>query len=191
MIMEPDGWYIDGCTKASPEDWSLYNEWTSHLPKREELTPYHSGPHSIKHFEHALAIAGLTDKRFNVFEVGFCLGHSAEIFFRLGAESVTSIEISDRAQTMQAKAIMEAKWPGFTFLRPGDLLPRTDYDFAFIDGDHSESAITKDINTSLSLGINVILADDWFPLWGDTQKSMQKLGMTPCAILGTMALWVK
>jgi hypothetical protein len=198
MIMEPDGWYIDGCTKASDHYKKLYDEWTAHLPKREELTPYHSGPHSIKHFEHAFEIAGIKKGNLNdVIEVGFCLGHSAEIMFRLGATHVTSIENSFREQTMQAQEAMEKK-RGYMhrFSRPEaatDLIREVElygkkYALGFIDGDHSKSAISADYALMRALGVPWVLFDDFWPHWGDTQIVMQDEGICPIAILGTMAL---
>lgn len=191
MIMHPDSNYIDGCTKASPEEWARYNDWTSHLPKREELTPYHSGPHSIKHFEHALSIAGFgKDKPFSVIEVGFCLGYSAEIFLRLGAAHVSSVEISDRTQTVQARAIMENKWPSkFQFLSPDQARHYSAvFDFGFIDGDHSAAAIRSDMDLMRQYQVQWVLADDFWPHWGDTQIVLEEQNLCPVAILGTMAL---
>ncbi len=189
-MMQHEEWYIEGCVKATEEEWALYREWTGHLPVREESTPYHSGPHSIKNFRHALAIAGLEQADlFKVLEIGFCLGHSAEMFYRLGAASVTSIESSDRDQTLMASAAMtERHGKSFQILKPGAPLIHRMYEFGFIDGDHSEAAIEKDLQFMLSLGIQWILFDDWFPHWGDTQIVLKKRGIAPVAILGTMAL---
>jgi hypothetical protein len=190
-MMQHEEWYIEGCVKASPEEWALYREWTGHLPVREESTPYHSGPHSIKNFRHALAIAGFShDFSFSVIEVGFCLGHSSEIFLREGAAHVTSVEISDRAQTIAAKESMEKKWGGkFQFLSPDQASYYSAvFDFGFIDGDHSAEAIRNDIDLMRQYQVGWILFDDFWPHWGDTQIVMKEQGICPVAILGTMAL---
>jgi hypothetical protein len=191
MIMSPDDWYIDGCTKASPHYQKLFYEWTAHLPKRDDSTPYHSGAHSIKHFEHALAIAGLSRSTpFNVVEIGFCLGHSAEIFLRLGAEHVSSVEISDRPQTIQARDSMIKKWPGrFQFIRPFEADKCYGFcDFGFIDGDHGRDSIRRDVEFMRQRRAGWVLFDDFWPHWGETQIVMQEQSLCPIAILGTMAL---
>lgn len=88
---------------------------------------------------------------------------------------------------MEAKRIMESKWQGsFVFTREW---PLSTPDIVFIDGDHSESAIFKDIESATWLRSKWILMDDWFPKWGETQKVIKSLDITPIAILGTMALF--
>ncbi len=187
-MMQHEEWYIEGCVKASPEEWALYREWTGHLPVREESTPYHSGPHSIKNFRHAFAIAEL--KSPTVLEVGFCLGHSAEIMLRIGATHVTSIEISNRKQTIDGSLAMAAKWPGRHWMfHPDDLDGKIGrYDFGFIDGDHGAEAICKDVGLMRHAKVDWVLFDDFWPHWGDTQIVMKEQGICPVAILGTMAL---
>jgi hypothetical protein len=189
MIMEPADWYIEGCVKASEEEWALYREWTGHLPVREESTPYHSGPHSIKNFRHALAIAGLSEE-FRVLEVGFCLGHSAEIFYRLGAASVVSVENSDRAQTLEAAAKVKSLHENFIITKPEHQnWPRHYiFQFGFIDGDHGFQAIRNDLSLMRARRVPWVLFDDFWPHWGDTQIVFKEQGITPVAILGTMAL---
>lgn len=185
MIMEPADWYIEGCLKASEEDRWIFEQATKHLPKREEATPYHSGAHSLKHFRHALAIAGFLED-FRVLEIGFCLGHSAEIFYHLGASFVCSIENSERPQTLEALKIVKRRHQDFQWCR--NFPPPGEFDFGFIDGDHSEDAINKDTDIMVSAGIEWVLYDDFFKKWGDTQDVFRKRGITPVAILGTMAL---
>lgn len=192
MIMEPADWYIEGCTFASIEEIKQFNDWTSHLPKREESTPYHSGPHSIKQFRHALAIAGHSPDSFdfNVLEVGFCLGHSAEIFLQLGCRTVTSIEISDRKQTIEAMKIMGTKWGARWWGFTPDSIPKEKgcFQFGFIDGDHGFQAIRNDLALMRERRVPWVLFDDFWPHWGDTQIVFKEQGITPVAILGTMAL---
>lgn len=187
--MEPDQWYIDGCVRVNRDEQYLYEEWTRHLPVREESTPYHSGPHSIRNFQCALAIAGLS-KSFQVLEVGFCLGHSAEIFYRLGASTVISIEISDRIQTKEAGKTMIHRHPTFELVTPKEYESLGGYkpNLGFIDGDHSAAAIRNDVAIMRGRRVPWVLFDDFWPHWGDTQQVMKELGITPVAILGTMAL---
>jgi hypothetical protein len=188
--VNPDQWYIDGCLKASPEDVALFNKWTAYLPKREESTPYHSGAHSIKQFRHALEIGGGDLCDVNVLEIGFCLGHSAEIFYGLGVWSVCSIENSDRDETLRAARTVKARHPNFTLAMPWekDVLRGRSFELGFIDGDHSAEAIREDYALMRELRVPWVLFDDFWPHWGDTQQVMQELGITPVAILGTMAL---
>lgn len=190
--MEPDQWYIDGCLKASKEDVALFEMWTSHLPERKEATPYHSGAHSIKYFRAAIetALNGEELYDMNVLEIGFCLGHSAEIFYGIGVNSVFSIENSDRPQTLEAAQLVSALHHTFVLSKPGfrEHLTGKSFDLGFIDGDHSSDAIRSDVALMRELRVPWVLFDDFWPHWGDTQQVMKELGITPVAILGTMAL---
>lgn len=188
--MSAPDWYVDDVLTVTSDDKSLFHKWTWHLPEREHNTPYHSGSHSLSAFRNALLIAGFN--RYyapkHIVEVGFCLGHSASIFLELGAEKVTSIEISDRPETMKAAEMMSLKWKDrFTFSRPG-AIASADADIAYVDGDHSLDSIISDFKYVETYNPKWILADDYFPKWGATQEAMHKLGYKAEAILGTMVL---
>lgn len=189
--MSPDQWYIDGCLESSEDDKKRFSEWTSHLPVRNENTPFHCGAHSIRSFEVAFSEydCGIGD----VLEIGFCLGHSASIMLELGASRVVSIDNSSRDETQRARWIMKGRWQDrFLFFDRKDSAQIKDMGFhftmAFIDGDHSESAISRDLDFVLSLGIRTVLFDDFWPHWGDTQAVLMKRKSVPTAIIGTMAL---
>lgn len=130
------------------------------------------------------------DMGLDILEIGFCLGHSAEIFYGLGVGSVCSIENSDRAETLKAARAVKSRHPSFTLAMPWerDILRGRTFDLGFIDGDHSADAIRKDYAIMRELRVPWVLFDDFWPHWGDTQQVMQELGITPVAILGTMAL---
>lgn len=187
--MSPDDWFLVGNAMTSAEEERVFNAITRHLPKRKETTPYHSEAQAMRQIGNAVRIAGLTPG-FAVREVGFCLGHSASIFFHLGAKCVVSEETSDRPETMEARRVMEEMWgERFAFIRPGERDPLFGrYDFGFVDGDHSREAITADTKTMLANKVPWVLYDDFWPHWGDTQMVMVEQGLVPIAILGTMAL---
>lgn len=186
MIMEPADWYIEGCLKYSVEEAAEFSRITGHLPHRVESTPYHSGAHSLRVFKNALRISGLKPG-FKAIEVGFCLGHSAEILFSMGAGVVYSVENSSREETVRAIGIVSEK-RGVQFRHLNNIPNTGGFNFAFIDGDHSEASIENDLNGIMALGVEWVLFDDWYPHWGDTQRVLMKRGITPVAILGTMAL---
>lgn len=195
--MTPDKFWISKSMQCSLQDEELYAAWCYNLPTREELTPFHSGPHSVQHFRTALQILGCPAP--NILETGFCLGHSASILLGLGAHSVTSIDNSSRAQTVEARKMMEYRHDGaFTFIL-GDALKNRNalidqlagkaFNLMFVDGEHTEEYVYADIILGVTLGINVFLLDDYFKHWGPgVQPAMEKAMLKPIALLGTMCL---
>lgn len=185
--MTHDDWYIKKCLEYTPEDAALFDKATGHLPKRQNTTPYHSGPHSVKHFRTALRFVD-TYRYAKVLEIGFCLGHSASLFVALGAELVTTTDISARPQTLEAIELIDRETIKFVCRDELEHMKPLKPDLAYIDGDHSCAAIVKDTELCLRHGARYILYDDYFKQWGDTQDALQQLNMHPLAIIGTMAL---
>lgn len=188
--MIPSTYYESTLHRLKDGEDSKFDKWCAGLPIRKETTPYHSGPHSIRSMEAAFILAGRPSA---VLEVGFCLGHSASIWFRLGAKKVTSIEISDRPETLQAAEIVSAKHgANFAFVRPGESIPDQPYGLMFIDGGHDFDDVYADAKRGLDLNIPFLLFDDYWPHWGPgVQPTIEKLNLLPVAILGAMALCTK
>ncbi len=190
--MNVSPYYEQAIRSYSAEDKAFYDRATGMLPKRKETTPYHSGPHSVRSLRMAYELAG---RPANVLEIGFCLGHSAALWFALGAKVVVSMDNSYRDETREAVAVMEAVhgYEKFSFLQrsvsqdgwPEDI----HFDLIFIDGDHSVEGVDADTKWALELGIPFICYDDFFLHWAEgTQPAIEKYKLVPLAILGTMCL---
>lgn len=187
-------YYESAIRKYSNSDKKFFDKATGFLPERKETTPYHSGPHSVRSLRMAYQLAGRPS---NVLETGFCLGHSSALWFALGAEKVISVDNSDRPETQHAIIAMLNRFNGgdFTFVHrefaTKDVLEVMRPTFMFIDGDHSVEGVDEDVRLALDLGISSILFDDYFPHWGPgIQPAIEKYGLIPLAILGTMCLCV-
>jgi predicted O-methyltransferase YrrM len=196
-MMYPDDEYIEQCFLCTDEEKSFYARITAHLPERNEDTPYHSGPHSVRQFKSALNLAQHWNG--NVLETGFCLGHSASLLLNLGATSVVSIENSRRVQTLEASEAMKVAFGSkFTLIfgsahekvkLPEYWLRDHHFDLMFVDGGHDFEDVDADIRLGLSLGIETFLLDDYFPHWGPgVQPAMRNNKLIPVALLGTMML---
>lgn len=185
--MIPDDWYIKKSLEYSQEDAELFDRATGHLPKRVDSTPFHSGPHSVKHLRAALNIAYFAGWA-EVLEIGFCLGHSASLFMELGAKHVVTTDVSDRQQTLEAIKLIDSADIDFVWRSELEKMDPINPDLAYIDGDHSLAAIVKDTELCLRHGAKYILYDDYWPHWGDTQEAMKQLNLYPLAIIGTMAI---
>lgn len=187
-------YYEKSLFACSVDDQAKFAAFTEHLPIREDLTPFHCGPHSLRSMRIAYEFCG---KPKNVLEVGFCLGHSTEVWFGLGAEKVTSIENSTRPQTMEsAKKVKGRHSSAFHFLNTTSdkLLDHTGMVFGmmFIDGGHEFDDVSKDITLGLELRVPFLLLDDWFPKWGPgVQPAVEHHKLIPIAVIGNMALCVQ
>lgn len=196
--MSPDQWMIDRVFLRTKADEILFERWTGDLPKRADVTPFHSGPHSIRQFRAALAVVGRTNG-FNVLEVGFCLGHSARIFFGLGVDTVTSIDNSQRSQTMLGAQIVKASHPAsFEFIH-GDAIKDPEpltlhlkgrrFQLMFVDGNHNLDGVQADIALGLALKVQHFLFDDFYPHWGPgVLPAIEAAKLVPLASFGTMML---
>ncbi len=185
--MNVSPYYESAIRSYSAEDKAFYDRATGMLPKRKETTPYHSGPHSVRSLRMAYELAG---RPANVLEIGFCLGHSAALWFALGAEHVASLENSSREETMEAARILSRIHPkGFEFDPPRTKHFKRKYGLMFIDGDHSAEGVYRDTAWAIETSAPFILFDDYFTHWSEgTQPAIEKFGLVPLAILGTMCL---
>jgi predicted O-methyltransferase YrrM len=193
-MMDVSEYYESAVRRHSIKDQAIYDDACVPLPRRKETTPYHSGPHSVRMLRMAYELAG---RPANVLEIGFCLGHSASLWLNLGARHVTSIDNSTRPETLAASNILRAIYGGdrFTFILRDNMNPtdfvRKNTGLIFIDGDHGVEGVDTDTAWALELGIPFILFDDFFKKWADgTQPAIEKHGLIPLAIIGTMALCV-
>jgi hypothetical protein len=180
-LLECPQWLVPSLLSASNEECDTWEAWTNHLPKREANTPFHSGPHSVKNFRALKDLGFIYGK---MFEIGFCLGHSASAFLELGAREVHSQEISDRPETLRARDMMQGTWRArfkYNVVQPI-------YDIAYIDGDHSVWAVDDDVTRCLNLGITKFIFDDFYPHWGPgVQPAIKKHNLNLKAIVGGLA----
>lgn len=187
--MNVSPYYEQAIRSYSAEDKAFFDKATGFLPARKETTPYHSGPHSVRSLRMAYELAG---RPANVLEIGFCLGHSAALWLALGAETVTSVESSDRDETIEACEIMERRFGRrFSFIYREDTAVTSfaHSSFAYVDGDHSLEGVDEDVRWLTKIGVKTLLFDDYFPHWGPgTIPAIEKYGLVPLAILGTMCL---
>lgn len=186
MIITPQ--YEDMIRRHDPVDGIRFSLWTKHLPKRDDETPFHCGAHSLRAMELAYRICG---KPKTVLEIGFCLGHSASVWLELGAQHVTSVEISERSQTLEARAIMERKWgERFRFVSPNDFkFTNGAFDMAFIDGGHDFADVANDIRNVLSLKIPRLVFDDIGDKWGPgVEPAIHHHSVIIDAIVGNLAV---
>lgn len=187
--------YAERCIyRRTLEDDAAFAAWTEGLPVREETTPFHCGPHSLRSLRMAYEVCGSPE---NVLEIGFCLGHSASIWFGLGAVNVTSIDNSERPETLEAAKIMHEKHgERFRFLHGSseqlmDWRPALNFGVLFIDADHNLEPISNDIALGKALKIPYFLFDDIASKWGPgVAPAIERHGLIPLAIIGNQALCV-
>lgn len=175
-LSPPNGLRGDGrCSEGKPLNGSL-------------------GPHSVRAVREISRIA----KPKSILEIGFHMGYSASLWLHFNPKaSVLSVDISGRDVTRYGAAALKVRHAGrFDFIQAdsGDpvfggilsgavaadladergalrrLAPRK-FDFAFIDGDHFEPGVVKDIRLALSLGVKHLAFDDWWTRFGPGVKS--------------------
>ena len=155
--------------------------------------PYSLGPHSLKSMRSLLTESGFVCGK--MLEIGFNLGYSARIWLSLLPEvQLTSVDISNKKETLTAAAVVSEKYPDrFRFVNAdsktiASLLPGETFDIAFIDGDHSEEGIVADIQNCLDLGIKTMLFDDWLPEFGLTIPALSRFKVREIFVNGNLAL---
>ena len=109
-----------------------------------------------------------------ILEIGFNTGWSSTILFKTFKDiTVTSIEINKSFNAIEASKLINLKFNNFltiiwedsfkvyeTLKKNQNLLPESNYDTSFIDGDHGYEAVKNDINLCMYLGIKNIIFDD-------------------------------
>lgn len=168
---------------ATESDWNFYNRCIQGLPTRGGVNgdkldkygieiPYGSSPHITKHFVKVVEL--INPKR--ILEIGFNCGWGAALWLNICDAELTSVDISDKDETVNAAKYLEEKYnPRFNFkFRKdcADLLKDT-YDLIFIDGDHRESFIVEDIELAKQLNIPYILFDDCYERFGETMAAIK------------------
>jgi len=172
---------------ASEEDWAFYNKIIEGLPtmggkngdgldKFGVPIPYHSGPHILRHFMSVLDLV-LPNK---ILEIGFNMGHSAMMWLNLCGAFIFSCDVSNKDETVDSAKLITANYPErFSYVnRKCDafdmLVTMHKFDLCWIDGAHDDESITQDIELAKRLIIPYILFDDWYPRYGETQKSVAR-----------------
>lgn len=190
-------YYLDSLYLCSKADEELFNLWTGFLPVRTEDMPYHSGPHSLKHFRRMVEMV----KPKRVLEIGFNLGHSACMMFELGVDQICSLEISNNPKVSEAiNAVSSRYGKRFRWLKGSsrELFvihvgspTEIDFDTIFIDGCHDREWVETDIDLGLRLGIRHFFMDDFNPHHGPgVIEAVMNKKLVPLAIFGSMAYCV-
>ena len=192
--MTPTPYYYTTLYKSTKDYWDLFRRVTDFLPRRTD-EPYHSGPHNMQRFR---MVYDLIHPR-SVVEVGFNLGHSACIWLALGVPKVQSIEAVWSKKRQEAVDAIQTRYTDrfqihwghsrkFNTLggigafgeQPG---------LVFIDGSHECDWVTSDIQFALALNAPYLLMDDYDSHHGSgVVEAVEKAGLIPVAIFGTMAL---
>lgn len=106
----------------------------------------------------------------NILEIGFNGGHSSEIFLENSLANVTSFDLGEHHYVIDGKRFIDSKYPGRHTLILGDshkTIPEfkttsnTQFDFLFVDGDHSYDGALKDLMDCRDLALpNAVLVFD-------------------------------
>jgi predicted O-methyltransferase YrrM len=106
----------------------------------------------------------------NILEIGFNGGHSSEIFLENSLANVTSFDLGEHHYVLDGKRFIDSKYPGRHTLILGDshkTIPEfkttsnTQFDFLFVDGDHSYDGALKDLMDCRDLALpNAVLVFD-------------------------------
>lgn len=131
------------------------------------------GPHSLR----AVRRAADEVKPDSILEIGFNNGYSSAMWLHFRPEAkIVSVDISDRDSTLYGVGFLST-WhhDRFRFVLADSkfcepLLPRRDYDLAFVDGDHLEDGVYADLQLCIRLGVPHILLDDWWRVHGPGVK---------------------
>lgn len=127
-----------------------------------------------------------------VLEIGFDRGSSSAMWLGLSDASVVSIDISDDPELHRAVAVLQNRYPGrLEFIcsdsAKAEIDPRLrlqQFDMAFIDGDHTEDGVLRDLMMVRSLNIPWVALDDWLADFGPgVALAAERAGFEPFAIL--------
>lgn len=197
-ITDLDWWLEDTVNRVPDErrkEWQLALNGTRYFrPDNKDIddvgnpVPYGTGPHSFYSFKTWVRLLGVPA---HILEIGFNCGAGSSSIFASAPKTtrITSIDIRDSKEVRFASSKLNEKFNDRHKLVIGDsayayTLAPGKYDGAFIDGDHSEAGILRDIEACRRLGIRQFLFDDIFPQFGETLPAIRKSGLRLLAIVG-------
>lgn len=189
---------------ASTEERFFWQQCVKGLPGLEGFSgtgkdadgvqiPWGSGPHNLRAFREFVKIV----KPQHIFEVGFNLGYSAVVWLNICKATVTSIDISQKEETLVAAKFLKEIYPDrFVFMlgdsyRAWDIIhwQHPKFDMAFIDGSHLEEDVVKDIEVCWKFRIHYLVMDDWLPRFGPgVQAAVAKYPLEVVGVIGNTAL---
>ncbi len=132
-----------------------------------------------------------------ILEIGFNAGTSAALMLSLGAKKVVSVELYDTKGVRSGEQkIIQKYGPDALRLIISDsavahpLLVATgiQFDAAYVDGDHSLEATSRDLRLCEKLGIKTVLMDDWLPQYGNSIQAADACGWTVDKLVGNFAI---
>lgn len=155
--------------------------------------PWGSGPHNLKAYRDIVEMV----KPKSILEIGFNIGYSSAMWLNLCDCKVVSVEISDKAETIDAADKLFERFGGRIHVMIGDSgtekmkydVSVRKYDMIFIDGGHLEENVMADIKLAQDLNIPWIALDDWIPRFGPgVQAAAAKFPLELVLELGNTAL---
>jgi predicted O-methyltransferase YrrM len=173
--------------QVSVEDKKLFDEITKGLPSREGYggnfidhngveIPYGSEAHVLRHIREAITI--VQPKK--ILEIGLNRGHGSAMLLALSKANVTSIDVSNRKETVHAGIHLVHQYPDrFKFFicdsaKVFDALSVNKFDLVFVDGGHDMASVLVDINLCENLKVPYILFDDVYPRYGEVLQAIGK-----------------
>ncbi|HTJ52648.1 MAG TPA: class I SAM-dependent methyltransferase [Cyclobacteriaceae bacterium] len=169
---------------ASEEDIAFFHKCTIGLPSAAGFSgtgfdasgnriPFGCGPHSVRCLREIVDFV----KPSGIIEVGLNCGWSSSMWLELAPNAkVLSIDISDKAETMEAGSILLHRYsPRFEFMicdsakafeKWPSTLESVNADLIFIDGGHLEHHVMADIKLALDLKIKWLAFDDILEQFG-------------------------
>lgn len=165
---------------CSEEDKIFYNKCIEGLPKRSGNNgnyldkygveiPYGSEAHVLQHLRTTIDIV----KPKHILEIGLNLGWSSAMWLEISDANITSIDISDKDETIFAGEFLKNKYPArfdYSIIDSNvahKWLNGIDFDLIFIDGGHDLESVIDDIFLAINLGISYLLFDDVSPRYGE------------------------
>lgn len=125
-----------------------------------------------------------SNKIVDVLEIGFNVGHSAEIFLKTNPNvKVTSFDLGKYSYTQMGKSFIDMKYPfrhqlvlgdsNHTVLEYMQIFPNKKFDLIFIDGGNQRNTVLKDITNckefahkdTIIIVNNIVYIPEWVRDW--------------------------